>query len=118
MTESELEIMQIVWQMDRATVRDVHESLSTGKKVAYTTVMTTMGILADKGHLVRKKDGRAFVYEPTEAKNEVISGMVGEFIERVFDGSAQPLLVSLIKDRRLSGSDLESIRQMIDEAEE
>jgi predicted transcriptional regulator len=118
LTEGELEIMREVWQLERATVREVHERLSSSKKVAYTTVMTTMGILADKGHLVRKKDGRAYVYEPAEARNEVISGMVGEFIERVFDGSTRPLLLSLVKDRRLSRADLEALREMIDEVDE
>jgi len=118
LTESELEIMQVVWNLGRATVREVHEALASSRRVAYTTVMTMMGILADKGHLVRSKDGRAFVYEPAEAKSRVISGMVDEFLERVFDGSTRPLLVSLIKDRRLSKGDLEEVRQMIEESDE
>ena len=118
LTEGELEIMRIVWELERVTVREVHEQLAKTKKVAYTTVMTTMGILADKGHLVRKKAGRAYVYEPVEPRAEVISGMVGEFVDRVFEGSAKPLLVHLVKDRRLSRSDLDALREMIDGVDE
>jgi len=117
LTEAELEIMQVVWDLGEATVREVHEALLERRQTAYTTVMTTMGILADKGHLERSKDGRAFVYRPVESKGRVISGMVEDFVDRVFDGSARPLLVSLIKDRRLSAKDLEEVRRMIEESE-
>ena len=97
LTEQELEIMKIVWQREQATVRDVYEALLEKRKIAYTTVMTMMKILETKGYLKKHRQDRAFVYQPTRPKNQVIGGMIREFIDRVFNGSAEPLLVHLVK---------------------
>jgi predicted transcriptional regulator len=113
LTEQELEIMKIVWERGTATVRDVYEVLLQRRKIAYTTVMTMMKILEQKKYLRKKQDDRAYVYRPTQPKNHVIKGMVREFVNRVFNGSAEPLLVHLIEDQRLSGKDLEEIARMI-----
>ena len=104
LTQHELEIMKIIWHFGKATVRDVYEAMLVRRKIAYTTVMTTMKTLEQKGHLVRRESSgeRAYVYEPARARQQVISGMVREFVNRVFDGSAEPLMVHLVKDRRLS----------------
>ena len=118
LTEKELEIMKVVWELKSATVRDVYEALRERKPVAYTTVMTMMNVLEGKGHLVKRPDGRAYVYEPVQAKGEVISNMVDDFLGRVFDGAAQPLVLSLVKERRLSREDLEEISRMIAEIPE
>jgi predicted transcriptional regulator len=115
LTEQELEIMKIVWQRERATVRDVYEELLERRKIAYTTVMTMMKILAHKKYLRKSQEDRAYVYQPTKPKNQVIKGMVREFVNRVFNGSAEPLLVHLMEDRKLSGKDLEEISRMIRE---
>jgi BlaI family transcriptional regulator, penicillinase repressor len=115
LTEQELEIMKIVWQRERATVRDVYEELLERRKIAYTTVMTMMKILAQKKYLRKTQEDRAYVYQPTKPKNQVIKGMVREFVNRVFNGSAEPLLVHLMEDRKLSGKDLEEISRMIRE---
>ena len=115
MTEQELEIMKIVWQRERATVRDVYEELLERRKIAYTTVMTMMKILAHKKYLRKSQEDRAYVYQPTKPKNQVIKGMVREFVNRVFNGSAEPLLVHLMEDRKLSSKDLEEISRMIRE---
>ena len=66
--------------------------------MAYTTVMTMMNILESKGHLVKRPEGRAYVYEPSQAQTQVISGMVQDFVDRVFDGAAQPLVLSLLRE--------------------
>jgi BlaI family penicillinase repressor len=118
LTEQELEIMKIVWQRERVTVRDVYEDLLERRKVAYTTVMTMMKILAQKKYLRKSQEDRAYVYQPTKPKNQVIKGMVREFVNRVFNGSAEPLLVHLMEDRKLSGKDLEEISRMIREDRE
>jgi BlaI family transcriptional regulator, penicillinase repressor len=115
LTEQELEIMKIVWQRERVTVRDVYEDLLERRKIAYTTVMTMMKILAQKKYLRKTQEDRAYVYQPTKPKNQVIKGMVREFVNRVFNGSAEPLLVHLMEDRKLSGKDLEEISRMIRE---
>ena len=97
LTEQELEIMKIVWGRGTATVRDVYEELLTHRKIAYTTVMTMMGILEQKGHLNKSADERAYVYTPTQPQREVLGNMVQDFVKRVFNGSAKPLLVHLIE---------------------
>jgi len=118
LTEQELEIMKIVWRREKATVRDVYEELLERRKIAYTTVMTMMKILAQKKYLRKSQEDRAYVYQPTKPKNQVIKGMVREFVNRVFNGSAEPLLVHLMEDRKLSGKDLEEISRMIREDRE
>ena len=117
LTEQELEIMKVVWDLDQATVRQVYEVLRQRKQLAYTTVMTMMNILENKGHLNKHREGRAFVYQPSKPRNQVISGMVEEFVDRVFNGSARPLVLSLAKDRKLSEKDLEEIQRLIEEME-
>lgn len=118
LTEQELEIMKVVWERKAATVREIYEVLRERKTVAYTTVMTMMNILESKGHLVKRPEGRAFVYEPSQARTQVVSGMVQDFVDRVFDGAAQPLILSLIKERKLSKKDLEEISRLIAETPE
>jgi BlaI family penicillinase repressor len=113
LTEQELEIMKIVWVREVATVRDVYEALLERRKIAYTTVMTMMKILEHKKYLLKSQEERAYVYRPAKPKNHVIKGMVREFVNRVFNGSAEPLLLHLIEDRRLSEKDLEEITRMI-----
>jgi BlaI family penicillinase repressor len=109
LTDQELEIMKIVWTLNEATVRDVYENLLERRKIAYTTVMTLMKILETKGHLKKSSAERAHVYRPTLPKNQVIGGMVREFVNRVFNGSAEPLLVHLVEDEGLSEKELSEI---------
>jgi BlaI family penicillinase repressor len=116
LTEQELEIMKIVWEQKTSTVRDVYEALLRRRKIAYTTVMTMMNILEEKKHLRKKSGERAFVYETTRPKAQVIRGMVQEFVNRVFNGSAEPLLVQLVKDRKLSEKELREILRTIEES--
>jgi BlaI family penicillinase repressor len=112
LTEQELEIMKVVWERERATVRDVYEALLERRKVAYTTVMTMMKILEQKGFLKKSQEDRAYVYRPAQAKRQVIGAMVRDFVNRVFNGSAEPLLVHLVEDHHLSQKDLEEIARL------
>jgi len=110
----ELQIMKIVWDRGRVTVRDVYEALLERRRVAYTTVMTMMNILEQKGFL-KKTPGsdRAFVYQPALARKTVVRSMVNEFVERVFGGSASPLMLHLLEERRLTERDLDDLRKAI-----
>ncbi len=117
LTNAELEIMHVVWELDGGTVRQVHKILNQQRPLAYTTVMTMMNILEEKGHLTRCKEGRAYRYQPVRPKSQVISGMVDDFVGRVFEGSAAPLVVSLVKDKKISKKDLDEIARMIRETE-
>ena len=110
--------MQVVWQLERGTVRQVYEVLLERRQIAYTTVMTMMNILEEKGYLTRSKRGRAYVYVPVQPRGEVISSMVDDFVNRVLDGSARPLLAGLVKDKRLSKRDLEEIARLISETDD
>jgi len=113
LTDQELEIMKIVWDRQTTTVRDVYEALLERRRVAYTTVMTMMKILEHKGYLNRKQVDRAYVYRPAQPKNRVIRAMVRDFVNRVFNGSAEPLLVHLIEDRHLTADEIEEIRRLM-----
>ena len=116
LTPQELEIMKVVWLKREATVRDVYESLLERRKIAYTTVMTMMKVLEGKGHLKKRQDDRAYVYKPTRPEQTVVRGMIREFVDRLFDGSAHPLVVHLVKDRQLSKDELEALARLVDEA--
>src|ERR1700688_2761782 len=112
LTEQELEIMKIVWERETATVRDVYEVLLERRKVAYTTVMTMMKILEQKKYLKKNQADRAYVYRPARPKGQVIGAMVRDFVNRVFNGSAEPLLVHLVEEHNLSKEDLAEIARM------
>ncbi len=114
LTRQELEIMKIVWRLEQATVRQVYEEILTGRKVAYTTVMTMMKILTAKGFLKKNRDERAFVYSATKKRKQVMAAMVRDFVDRVFNGSAKPLLVHLVEDRQLSAADIREISDLIE----
>ena len=107
--------MKIVWEHDTVTVREDYETLLKRRKVAYTTVMTTMGILEQKGHLRKSAAERAYVYSPTQPQGAVVRNMVHEFVQRVFNGSAKPLLVHLLEDPKISAEELDEIRAILKE---
>jgi predicted transcriptional regulator len=113
LTGQELEIMKVVWTLETATVRQVYEKLLEQRRIAYTTVMTMMNILEQKGYLKKRQDDRAYVYRPSQPKQQVIRSMVREFVNRVFNGSAEPLLVHLVEDQHLTAQDLEDLRKTI-----
>jgi predicted transcriptional regulator len=112
LTDLELEIMKVVWDHDTVTVRDVYETLLKRRNVAYTTVMTMMKILEQKKYLKKNQDDRAYVYRPAQPRRQVIGDMVRDFVNRVFNGSAEPLLVHLVEEHNLSKADLAEIARM------
>jgi BlaI family penicillinase repressor len=112
LTGQELEIMKVVWERESVTVRDVYEALLEKRKVAYTTVMTMMKILEQKKYLKRTQADRAYVYRPTQPKRQVIGAMVRDFVNRVFNGSAEPLLVHLVEEHNVSREELEEIARL------
>ena len=115
LTDHELELMQIVWRRGQATVRDIYEELLNHRKVAYTTVMTTMKTLEQKGFLKISQQNRAFLYRPSQSKHEVVKKMVNDFLDRVFSGSARPLVAHLLEERHVSQSDISEITRLIAE---
>lgn len=113
LTPQELELMKVVWRLAQATVRDVYEDLLTRRRIAYTSVMTMMNVLERKGHLRKTQQDRAYLYVPTAPQKRVLSAMVGEFVDRVFNGSTKPLLQHLVEDERLTDEDVREIQRLL-----
>ena len=113
LTAQELEIMKVVWKLSSPTVRQVYEELLGQRRIAYTTVMTMMNILEQKGYLKKRQGDRAFVYAPSRPEKQVIRAMVREFVDRVFNGAAEPLLLHLVEDDQLTKEELDEIRKSI-----
>jgi len=114
LTAHELQIMDIIWQHSAGvTVRDVYEALRAKRPIAYTTVMTNLKTLERKGYLKTSQQERAYLYRPVRPKQQVVRAMVREFIDRVFDGSARPLLLHMIEDNQLTDAELHDITRMM-----
>ena len=109
--------MKVVWRTNEATVRDVYEALQETRPVAYTTVMTMMRILQEKGYLTKATNDRAHIYRPAKPSQQVIGGMVRDFLDRVFDGASDALLVHLARDNKLTAKQRRIVRQLLDEKE-
>jgi len=115
LTDHELQVMKVVWDRGSATVRDVYEELLKQRKIAYTTVMTVMGVLEQKGRLKKSVDSRAYVYTPSQSQSEVVSSMVRDFVGRVFNGMAKPLLVSMLEDGKITEDELDELKKILKE---
>ena len=116
LTPHELDIMKLVWEREEATVRDVYEALRARRRIAYTSVLTMMNVLERKGHLRKRAEGRSFVYQAARPRGQVVRAMVREFVQRVFNGAAEPLLVHLLEDRRLTRAELEALTRRVRKA--
>ena len=118
LTPQELAIMKVVWTRDRSTVRDVYEALREKRAVAYTTVMTMMKILEEKGYLKKSMAERAYVYRAARPRQQVVGAMVREFVDRVFDGAPDSLLLHLARDNKLTDRQRKLVRQLMEEVED
>jgi predicted transcriptional regulator len=117
LTPQELAIMKVVWRLKETTVRDVHGALQSTRPVAYTTVMTMMRILEEKGYLKKTVADRAHVYRPAKPRHQVVGAMVKDFVDRVFDGASDALLVHLARDNRLTERQRRLVEQLIEKEE-
>lgn len=113
-TDLELEILKVVWDDHPTTVRQVREALAAKRKLAYTTVMTVMGILTDKGFLKRVKEGTGYVYSPVVKREHAMKRMVKDVTTRWFDGSTGALLLNLIDDVELDKNELAELKRLLD----
>ena len=109
--------MKVIWPLGQATVREVYDELRSRRAVAYTTVQTMMNILETKGHLKREPREKANVYAPVRPQQIVVRSMVREFVNRVFDGSARPLLVHLLKEKGLTERERRELQKLLDKEE-
>jgi predicted transcriptional regulator len=118
LTPQELAIMKVVWSLGDATVRQVYETMREKRPVAYTTVMTMMRILEDKGYLRKALVDRAHVYTPARPQQKVMGAMVREFVDRVFDGAPNSLLLHLARDNKLTDKQKRVVQQLLEEIDE
>jgi BlaI family penicillinase repressor len=116
-TASELEILQVLWDRGPSTVREVHEALSAKKDLGYTTVLKFLQIMTAKGTVRRNEEQRAHVYEACQPATETKRQLVGDVLQRVFEGSASELMIHALEGRRTSKEELDELRRLLDEYE-
>lgn len=115
-TELELQILKILWDQSPRTVREVRDTLAQqGRDLAHTSVITTLGTMVHKGQLEKlpPEQGKAFRFSPRLAQEDVSSGMLGDLVTRVFDGSAEALMLSLLDVTELEQSELARLRRLL-----
>lgn len=116
-TDSELEILTVLWSRGPATVRDVHEAIAARKPTQYTTVLKQMQIMAEKGLLRRNQEQRAHVYEAARPREWTQRQLAGDLLRRAFGGSARSLMLGALAARKTSRKDLAALRKLLDEYE-
>ena len=118
-TDRELEILKVLWVRGKASVREVQEDLiRTAGPVAYSTVQTLLNIMEEKKGLVRHVvEGRTFIYIPKKTPDRTIRELTKRFVDRVFDGALDRVMVALIDSKQPSSEEFDRLRAMIDEAQ-
>jgi predicted transcriptional regulator len=114
LTEAELKLMEVLWSRGPSTVADVVAALPGEPRVAYSTVLTTLRILENKGYLRHSKQSRAFVYEPVLNRTEARRNVLRYVLDRFFGNSPEALVVNLIEDREFSNAELARLKAMIE----
>jgi predicted transcriptional regulator len=117
LTDSQREIMEIVWQRGAVTVSEIREALVSTRNVARNTIQTLVVRLEEKGWLTHHEDGRTFVYSAARPKSVSLGAKVVQMIDRLFAGSPEEMVTALIQYRGLSADESDRIRTMIDKAE-
>jgi BlaI family transcriptional regulator, penicillinase repressor len=117
-TDRELEIMKVLWARGRASVREVQEDLNRAAgPVAYSTVQTLLNIMEEKKGSVRHVvEGRTFVYIPKKSSERTVRELTRRFVDRVFDGALDRVMVALLESKPPTPEELDRLRAMIDEA--
>src|SRR5438552_15256918 len=120
-TASELEILRVLWARGPSTVREVHQELRERKSLGYTTVLKLLQIMTAKGTakgtVRRNEEQRAHVYQACQPATETKRQLVGDVLQRVFEGSASELMIHALEGRRTSKEELHELRRLLDEYE-
>ncbi len=119
-TQRELAILQVLWRLGPATVRQVHEELNQledAKKVGYTTTLKFMQLMHEKGFLSREMEGVSHIYTPTISEQENVSQVLGKIVETTFKGSTMKLVMQLLGNKKTSKKELKEIREFLDDLE-
>ena len=115
LTPLELEIMQILWETGPANVQTVQRRLERGS--AYTTVQTMLNVLHRKGKVTRELKDKAYFYRPAVSRRQVVGQAVGDLVERLFGGSAEGLVMSLLETRQLTPEKLSRLNELLEKGQ-
>jgi predicted transcriptional regulator len=113
-TQGELEILQVLWDRGPSTVREVLDVLSAKRPRAYTSVMSLLNIMVDKGLVAREPQGRAFVYHARKPRERTLGTIVGDVLGKAFEGAAHELVAHVLEQSKPSPRELEQIRRVIE----
>lgn len=116
-TDSELEILRVLWDRGPSTVRQVHELISETKSTAYTTTLKLMQIMAEKGLVSRDESSRSHIYKARAAESQTQRSLVRNLFDKAFGGSAYKLVMQALDVSKTSKEELEQIRKLIDDYE-
>jgi predicted transcriptional regulator len=114
-TDSELEILRVLWDRGPSTVRQVYEELKPAKPVGYTAVLKLMQIMAEKGLVRRNEEQRTHIYEAWLPRESTQRQLVGDLLDRAFGGSAMQLMMQALSTKRATPAEIDQIRRMLDE---
>ena len=114
-TESEIEILSVLWNAGPATVRDVHTELVKGREVGYTTLLKLMQIMTEKGLLVRDESNRSHVYRPKQRAEMMQRSIVRGVIDKVFSGATEQLVLQALSTKKATPEQIAQIREMLDQ---
>lgn len=117
LTPLELEIMNVLWETGPANVQTVQARIS-GRDLAYTTVQTMLNVLHRKGKVKRRLKDRAYLYQPVLSRQAAVTQAVGDMLDRFFGGSADGLVLSLVKTRKLTPEKLAQIQKLLEQPKE
>lgn len=113
--ELEAEIMECMWELGSASVRDVHVCLAEKREIAYTTVMTVMSRLAEKGMLERRQEGRAYLYAPVETRDAFCTNVVRRVMDGLFGGAGRPVLAHFVENlTEADSAELDGLARLIE----
>ncbi len=113
-TDSELEILQVLWDKNEATVREVHEELSQIKDCGYTTTLKLMQIMFEKGLVLRDDSSRTHIYRPNVSREKTQKQLVDKMVNSLFSGSHTQLVMQALGSHTPSNKELEEIQQLLD----
>ncbi len=116
LTEVELELMDVLWEKGRGTVSEIVEALPE-ERLAYSSVLTMMRILEQKGYVKHEKEGRAFIYVPLVDREQARKSVIGYLLKRFFNNSPELLVVNLLEHEDVSPEEIRKLRYMIDKSE-
>jgi BlaI family penicillinase repressor len=116
MSPAETEILRLVWQLGKATVQQIHETLPANRNVGYKTVQTLLRRLEEKGYLIHKTGGKAHVFCPAVKREAVVKRTVLDFLDRLFGGDPRPLMQFLAEDGRIDAQDIAELKKLIDKS--